>query len=183
MTPWRTKRGLWAGRTRQTTHTGGPGPLDPAKGRRGPPDPKRERFSANRWRTEIPSDDPAVQNRLVVPTTEAAPSVVVEKVDPRLHRLLVATTAHRFGDPPRDRRQGGTATTTMTDGPRDGSSRDAEIALMTDRDATIESNPTGVTSNSPGSRIAATSTKKLRVINKSPGASRSPDATRRQRRF
>ena len=139
---------------------------------------------ASRWPLEIPSADRghAVEMHLVVPTTEEAPAVVVEKVSPRLHWLLVATTAHRFGDPPRDRRHGGPDATT-TDGPRDGSSRAGEIALMMVHGATIECTSPEATSDNSVSRIAATTTKKLRCINKSSGGNRSPAAARRRKRF
>ena len=66
------------------------------------------------------------------------------------------------------------------DGSLDGSGRADEIALMTDRDATIDIE---VKNDGPGSHIEATTTKKPRVINRSSGGSRSLDATRRRRRF
>ena len=129
------------------------------------------------------ADDPAVEMRRVVVLTNGTPVAIVEKKCSR-RRLLGATPmAHRFiGGPDRDRRQGGPDATT-TDGPRDGSDRVGEIALMTDRDATIEFNPSEATTDIPGSHIAATTPKKLRCINKSSGASRSPDATRRRTPF
>ena len=107
---------------------------------------------------------------------------VVENHHPHLRLLVATTTAHLnfTGGPGRDPPQGAAATT--TDGPRDGSGRGGEITLMTDRDATIECTIVGATiDDSPGSCIAATTPKKLRSINKSPGASKSPDAARRQR--
>ena len=137
---------------------------------------------------DIPvTDDPAVENRkiFVVPTTKEVPGViVVEKNRSRRRHLLIATiTTHLVGGggPDRGLRQGGLDAT--TDDPRDGSDRAGEIALMTDRDATIECTAVGATSDSRASRIAATMTKKLRVISRSSGASRSPDATQRRRRF
>ena len=94
----------------------------------------------DQWHTVIRSDDRgrAVESRHILDVTTEAPAVVVEKMSPRLHRLLVAITAHRFGGPPHDRRQGGPDATITMRGPRDGSGRVGEIALMTDRDATIE---------------------------------------------
>ena len=130
--------------------------------------PIRERLRRQRstWLTELRSDGPAVGKRriiVVVPTTVLP--VVVEKKRSR-HRLLVATTTvHLLGGagPDRDRRQGdrrqeGPATT--TDGPRDGSSQAGEIALMTAQNATVQAIIAEATSASPGSRIAATITKK-----------------------
>ena len=112
--------------------------------------------------------DHAAQLRiLVVPTTEA-PAVIVEKVGPRLHRPLVATTAHRFGGPDRDRRRGGPAVATTRD-PRDGSDQAGEIALLTDRVTTTEFTPVEAASESSESHIAAATTKKLRFINRSSG--------------
>ena len=60
--------------------------------------------------------------------------------------------------------------------PRDGSGR-------VDRDAIIEYSAAGTKSDGHGSPITATTTKKLRVINRSSGASRSLAAVRRRRRF
>ena len=57
------------------------------------------------------------------------------------------------------------------------SRRDRFVAVPANECTTPEA-----TSDGPGRHIAATTTKKLRVINKSPGASKSPDATRRRRR-
>ena len=70
-----------------------------------------------------------------------------------------------------------------TPGPRDGSGRAGEIALMTVHGATTECTPAEAMSDSHTSGIAATTTKKLRDINRSSGASRSPDAAQRRRRF
>ena len=134
----------------------------------------------------IPSDDHGRAVRriiIVVPTMEEAPAVVVENRSRR--RLLVATTTARRnsgGVPDRDHRQGGPTT---TGGPRDGSGRAGEIALMIDQEATNEYPATvEATSNSRGNPNAATATtKKPRGINRSSGGSRSPDVTRRQRRF
>ena len=100
--------------------------------------------------------------------------------------LLVATTmahlnCYRLDGPDRDRRQGGSATTTP--GPHDGSGRGDEIALMTVHGATIEYTSRETTSANHVSRIVAVTPLKLRCINKSPGGSRSLDATRRRRRF
>ena len=70
-----------------------------------------------------------------------------------------------------------------TRGVYDGSGRAGEIALMTDRDETTECTTVGATSDGRPSGIVATTPKKPRCINKSPGASRSPAASRRRRRF
>ena len=132
---------------------------------------------------EIPvADDPAVEKRRVV--TNGSSGVIVEKKCSR-RRLLGATRMAHLnfsGGPDRDRRQGGLDATT-TDSHRDGSGRAGAIVLMTGRDATIECTIVGATSDNHGSHIAATMAKKLRVISRSSGANRSPDAMRRLRRF
>ena len=105
-------------------------------------------------------------------TTEEVPTVVDEENRSPL-RLI--------GDP--DHRQGGT-TTTMP-GPRDGTGRVGEIAFMTFQDATVQAE---ATTDSRGSGVPATTTttttpKKLAVLCRGSGATRSPDAVRRRRRF
>ena len=120
-----------------------------------------------------------VEKRRILVIISGAPAAVEKKRFAR-RLLLVATTAHRFGGQPRDLRQGGPEATTRD--PRDGSGRAGAIALMTVRDATIECTSPEAKSDSRKSGIAAT-TKKLRVINKSLGASKSPDAVQPRRRF
>ena len=109
-----------------------------------------------------------------IPSDDRDPAVL-DKGFPPLHRL--PTTARQFGGPPR--RQGELDAKT-TRGPRDGSRRSG--ALMTDRDATIDWAGAGAESDSSESRIAMMA-KKLRCINKSPGASKSRAVARRRRRF
>ena len=133
------------------------------------------------WRIEL--DDRGPEKRVIVTTTteEEVPVVVSEH---RSHRLLLATTTARRnfgGGPDRDHRQGGTATTTP--GPRDGSSRAGEITLMTDRDETSECSTAEARSGNTESRIAATMTRKLRVISKSSGASKLLVAAQHRRRY
>ena len=142
---------------------------------------------------EIPvADDPAVEKPRVVVLMNGTPAGIVETngtptaiVENRSRRRLpLATTTDRRnfdGGPDHDLRQGGPTTTTP--GTRDGNGRAGEIALMTDRDAIIECTTAETKSDGPVSHIAATTTKKLRVFSRSSGASRSPDAARRGRRF
>ena len=100
---------------------------------------KTTKTRPSRCPTDTTSDDHGreVENRHIIVVTAETPVVIVEN---RSHRRLplATTTARRNvdGAPDRDRHQEGPATTTGD--PRDGSGRGGEIALITDRDATIE---------------------------------------------